>query len=459
MKRLFASLFILSSLVIGTGCGDDDKKDPIDQPPPPPDAETVEVAQDITADTTWKTGNTYVLKKYVFVNSGTLNIEAGAIVKGEQGSALIITRNARINAVGTAEKPIVFTSSKAAGQREPGNWGGVVLLGRAKLNVSGGETTIEGFFSTSGNDQTKYGGTDDAHSCGTLKYARIEFAGFELAPNNELNGLTVGGCGTGTDIDYVQVHKGLDDGIEMFGGTAPLKHIVITQADDDALDYDLGYTGKVQFLVVQQSPRVGDRAIEASSHKTTATQEPISIPEIWNASFIGSNADPGGNPSQEGLVFNTGAGIKLRNAVVAYFKDQAVDVDGTASAALFTEESADPRLSIRNTFFFDNANLNDTIPFAPNPKVEGGVTVDADVSRFNEAEKILVAANGVKTQDPQLTDATNLTAPNFAPRTGSPLLNPDNAAAPGAGFDTSARFVGAVGTTNWLAGWTAFPEN
>ncbi|GEN07834.1 hypothetical protein SAMN05443572_101140 [Myxococcus fulvus] len=460
MKRLFASLFIMSSLVVGAaGCGDDDKDPPPTNPDPnPTNPETVEVSQDITADTTWKAGNTYVLKKYVFVNSGTLNIEAGATVKGENGSALIITRNARINAVGTADKPIVFTSSQPVGQREAGNWGGVVLLGKARLNVSGGETTVEGFFATSGNEQTKYGGQDDAHNCGTLKYARIEFAGFELAPNNELNGLTVGGCGSATDIDYVQVHLGLDDGIEMFGGTAPLKHIVITQADDDALDYDLGYTGKVQFLVVQQSPRVGDRAIEASSHKTTPTQEPISAPEIWNASFIGSNADPGGNPSQEGLVFNTGAGIRLRNAVVAYFKDQAVDVDGEASAALFNE-AGDSRLSIRNTFFFDNANLTDTIPFAPNPKVEGGVTVDPDVSRFNEAEKILVAANGVKVQDPQLTDATNLTAPNFLPKAGSPLLNPDNAATPGAGFDTSARFVGAFGTTNWMAGWTAFPQN
>ncbi|AGC41626.1 hypothetical protein MYSTI_00267 [Myxococcus stipitatus DSM 14675] len=457
MKRLFASILTLSSLVLGAGCGDDDKK--TENPPPvQPDGEKVNVTENITQDTTWKSGNTYTLTKYIFVEKGTLTIEAGVTIKGERGSALIITRNARINAVGTAEKPIVFTSSKEPGQREPGNWGGVVLLGKARINVSGGETNIEGFFSTSGNELTKYGGQDDAHNCGTLKYARIEFAGFELAPNNELNGLTTGACGSTTDIDYLQVHKGLDDGIEMFGGTAPLKHIVITQADDDALDYDQGYSGKVQFLVVQQSAAVGDRAIEASSNKTTATQEPISIPEIWNATFIGSNADPGGNPSQEGLVFNTGAGGKLRNVIVAYFKDQAVDVDGLASAALFNEVG-DSRLSIRNTFFWDNANLTNSIPFAPNPRVENGVTVDPDVSKFNEAEKILVATNAVKTQDPQLTDALNLASPNFAPKAGSPALNPDNAATPPAGFDASARFVGAVGTTNWLAGWTAFPQN
>ncbi|MCE9668769.1 hypothetical protein LY474_13170 [Myxococcus stipitatus] len=457
MKRLLASLLTLSALSLGFGCGDDDET-PIDPGPTTPDAEKLDITENITQDTTWKSGGTYTLKKYIFVESGTLTIEPGATIKGEKGSALIITRNAKLNAVGTADKPIVFTSSKDAGSREAGDWGGVVLLGKARINVSGGETTIEGFFASSGNDLTKYGGGDDAHDCGKLKYARIEFAGYELAPNNELNGLTTGACGNTTDIDYVQVHKGLDDGIEMFGGTAPLKHILITQADDDGLDYDQGYSGKVQFLIVQQSAAVGDRGIEASSHKTTATQEPISIPEIWNATFIGSNANPGGNPSQEGLVFNTGAGGKLRNIIVAYFKDQAVDVDGTASAALF-DEPGDSRLAIRNTFFWDNANLTDTIPFAPNPKVENGVTVDPDVSKFNEAEKIIVAANGVKVVDPQLTDALNLGAPNFSPKTGSPALNPDNAATPPAGFDTTARFVGAVGTTNWLAGWTAFPEN
>jgi hypothetical protein len=457
MKRLFASILTLSSLTLAAGCGDDnDDKKPVD--PPVEQPETADVSNNITQDTTWKAGGTYTLKKYIFVESGTLTIEAGATIKGDEGSALIITREAKLNAVGTADKPIVFTSSRAEGQREAGDWGGVVLLGKARLNVTGGESNVEGFFSTSGNALTKFGGTDDAHDCGTLKYARIEFAGFELAPNNELNGLTMGGCGSETDIDYVQVHLGLDDGVEMFGGTAPLKHVVISQADDDGLDYDMGYSGKVQFLVVQQSPGVGDRGIEASSNKSTPTQAPISIPEIWNATFIGSGAAPGGNPTQEALVFNTGAGIRLRNSIVAHWKNQAVDVDGTASAALFNE-SGDSRLSIRNTFFWNIAGSNTAIPFAPNPVVSNGTTTDPDVSRFDESQLILSTANNVRMQDPQLTGALNLTAPNFAPQSGSAALNADAALTPPSGFDTSARFVGAVGGTNWLAGWTAYPEN
>ncbi|NMO21011.1 hypothetical protein HPC49_32045 [Pyxidicoccus fallax] len=454
MKRLLASLLTLSSLTLAAGCGDD--KDPTPPTTQPPGGTTaVDVSENIKGDTTWKADTVYTLKKYIFVESGTLTIEAGTTIKGEEGSALIITRSATLNAVGTAEKPIVFTSSKSE-RREPGDWAGVVLLGRARLNVSGGETTIEGFFATSGNDLTKYGGTDDAHNCGTLKYARIEFAGFELAPNNELNGLTLGGCGSQTNIDYVQVHKGLDDGIELFGGTAPLKHIVITQADDDALDYDLGYSGRIQFLIVQQSPTVGDRGIEASSNKSTPTQDPISIPEIWNATFIGSG--PGtNNPTQEALVFNTGAGVKMRNSIVAHWKTQGVDIDGTASAALFNETGDNARLSFRNVFFWDIAGSNTAIPFAPNPVVVNGVTTDADATKLDESKVVINATNKVQFQDPQLEAALNLTAPNFAPKAGSAALNADGALTPPTGFDTSARFVGAIGATDWTKGWTAYP--
>ncbi|RYZ31531.1 MAG: hypothetical protein EOO72_16690, partial [Myxococcaceae bacterium] len=278
MKSLFASVLTLSSLTLLAGCGDDEPNNTPDGGDPQATAQDVKGS--ITGDTIWKAGTTYTLKDYVFVESGTLTIEPGVIVKGDTGSALVITREAKLNAVGTAEKPIVFTSSQAEGTRAAGDWGGVVLLGKAKINVAGGENTIEGFFATSGDTRTKYGGGDDAHDCGKLKYARIEFAGYELAEDNELNGLTTGACGTATDIDYVQVHKGADDGVEMFGGTAGLKHIVISQPDDDGLDYDLGWRGKVQFLVVQQNAVVGNRAIEASGNKNDNVAQPHSVPEI-----------------------------------------------------------------------------------------------------------------------------------------------------------------------------------
>ncbi|HSP81722.1 MAG TPA: hypothetical protein VLQ93_24595 [Myxococcaceae bacterium] len=451
MKRLFASCVTLCSLSL-LACGE----------PEPQETPDNDVTQNITQDTTWTADKVYTLKGYIFVESGTLTIEPGTKILGQEGSALVVTRNAKLNAVGTADKPIVFTSARAEGQRAAGDWGGVVLLGKARINVSGGENTVEGFFATSGDEKTKYGGTDDTHDCGKLKYARIEFAGYELAEDNELNGLTTGACGSRTELDYIQVHMGADDGVEMFGGTANLKHLVITQPDDDGLDYDLGYQGKVQYLVVQQNATVGNRAIEASSNKSDNSAQPQSMPEIWNATFIGSNRPAGTKPTQEGVVFNTGAGVKLNNAIVAFFADKAVDVDGAASVALFEAGN----LAIHNTFFYDNKDDTTSIPYAANPKKDSaGAVVDEDVSRladgsiFKEPEQFLGASATNQVVNPQLTDALNLTAPNFAPQAGSPALNQENAAVPPAGFDTSATFVGAVGQSNWLAGWTAFPEN
>ncbi|WPB76690.1 hypothetical protein KYC5002_47845 [Archangium violaceum] len=452
MKRLALGLTLGTSLL--AGC------------PGPVDPDTADdVSSNITQNTTWTADKVYTLKGYIFVESGTLTIEPGTKVVGEDGSALIITRNAKLNAVGTAARPIVFTSAKPEGERAAGDWGGVVLLGKAKINVAGGTNTVEGFFATSGDDRTKYGGTDDAHDCGKLKYARIEFAGFELAEDNELNGLTTGACGTATELDYIQVHKGADDGVEMFGGTANLKHIVISQPDDDGLDYDLGYTGKVQFLVVQQNDRVGNRAIEASGNKTTNTATPRSVPEIWNASFIGSNrAAATTGTKQEGLVFNTGAGIRLNNSIVAYFADKAVDVDGAASAQL----SESGNLTIKNTIFWQNKGNTTSIDYSANPvKDAAGNTTNEDATRlsngtiYREPEQLLAAVHNNRVVDPLLSAAVNAKTPNFKPTAESQALITSNSATPPADgfFDTSAKFIGAVGSTDWTAGWTAYPEN
>jgi hypothetical protein len=452
MKRLALGMTLGMSLL--AGCGEPEK-------PVTPD----DILTNITQDTTWTADKVYTLKGYIFVESGTLTIEPGTKILGGEGSALVITRNAKLNAVGTADKPIVFTSVKPEGERAPGDWGGVVLLGKARINVTGGQNTVEGFFSTSGDERTRYGGEDDTHDCGKLKYARIEFAGYELAEDNELNGLTTGACGSKTEIDYVQVHKGQDDGVEMFGGKANLKHIVISQPDDDGLDYDLGYSGKVQFLVVQQNDKVGNRGIEASGNKSNNIASPRSVPEIWNASFIGSNRPAATTGvKQEGLVFNTGAGVKLHNAIVAYFADKAVDVDGAASAQLSTSNE----LSIQNTLFWQNKGDTTSIGYSANPvRDANGVTTDPDATRladgtiYKEPERILASANNNQVVDPKLNAGRDVKAPNFKPEPESPALITTNAATPPADgfFDTSAKFIGAVGSQDWTAGWTAYPEN
>jgi len=453
MKRIALGLTLGMSLL--AGCGEPEKP-----------ATTDDISANITQDTTWTADKVYSLKKYIFVQGGTLTIEAGTKVIGNDGSALVITRNAKLNAVGTADKPIVFTSAKEPGQRKASDWGGVIMLGKAKLNVP--DQFIEGF--PTGDERLKYGGgqyggDDDTHDCGKLKYARIEFAGYELAEDNELNGLSVGACGSKTEIDYLQIHKGADDGVEMFGGTANLKHLLITQPDDDGLDYDLGYSGKVQFLVVQQNDKVGNRGIEASGNKSNNTATPRSVPEIWNASFIGSNrAAATTGTKQEGLVFNTGAGVKLNNAIVAYFADKAMDVDGAASAQL----SESGNLSFKNTLFWQNKGDTTSIGYAANPvKDASGTTTNEDATRlsdgtiYKEPEQVLASANDNQVVDPKLSAALDVKAPNFKPMPESPALITTNAATPPEDgfFDPSAKFIGAVGSQDWTAGWTAFPEN
>jgi hypothetical protein len=195
------------------------------------------VVGDIIANTTWSKDTIYILNGYVYVkNNATLTIEAGTLIKGDANNkgSLIITRNGKINANGTRNMPIVFTSNKAAGSRQPGDWGGIIILGKARINrptdcstcpgstVAAGETgiqnAIEGDLDNASGDGL-YGGTDDNHNSGTLRYVRIEYGGVVITPGNEINGLTMGGVGKATQIDHIQVSQANDDGFEWFGGT------------------------------------------------------------------------------------------------------------------------------------------------------------------------------------------------------------------------------------------------
>ena len=192
MKTAFASL--LASFVFASACGDTGNADlPVDAKVNTPDAPAsgglVEVpAGDLTGPVTWEAKNTYVLKGQVFVTGGTLTIEAGTVIKGEAGSVLTITKSATLMAQGTVEKPIVFTSAKTT--PTSGDWGGLVMLGAAPINVTGNTNKVEGFPESVGT-KIEYGGANASHNCGTLKYARIEYAGFQLSADNELNGLTL----------------------------------------------------------------------------------------------------------------------------------------------------------------------------------------------------------------------------------------------------------------------------
>jgi hypothetical protein len=320
----------------------------------------------------------------------------------------------------------------------------VVLLGKAGINVVGGTNAVEGF-PTSFGDRIIYGGgatPNNAHDCGTLKYARVEYAGFLLSPDNELNGLTVGGCGTATTLDYIQVHLGQDDGVEMFGGTANLNHIVITQPDDDALDWDRGWSGKVQFLVVQQKTGRGDKGIEADNNNNDNELLPRSAPEIWNATFIGSNGaatDP-----QGGFHLRRGTAGKIHNTIVMGFPKFAVDIDGASSVAQVTATT----LTLKNVYF-----MKATASVSNWPANFDGAGAGND-GGFDEAAIIGGDATNHIDVNPMLADPFNITAPNWKPNAGSPVLT--GCGTPPAGFDTAATYCGAIGATDWTTGWTKF---
>lgn len=434
-------------------CGDDsgltgdDTKQPDAAPAPdaPPGITLVDVpAGDISVDTHWTANKIYTLKGYVWVTGGTLTIDPGTTIKGDNGSALTITKDGKLNAVGTAALPIVFTSSQAT--PASGDWGGVVMEGKAPINVVGGTNKVEGFADTFG-DRIVYGGTNAAHDCGKLAYARIEYAGFALSVDNELNGLTLTGCGSATTISHVQVHLGLDDGIEVFGGTVNMDHLVVTQPDDDGLDWDLGWTGKVQFLIVQQKLGRGDKAIEADNNRNGGDLLPRSAPEIWNATLIGPDGaaiDP-----QAGPHLRRGTAGKINNTIIAYFTKFALDVDNAVpgSVAQFTAGA----LSVKNTYFLKAANA--TALWPTNFDVGGNPPVEND-GGFDEAAQIGGDATNHLNVDPMLTAPKSLTAPNWKPMAGSPVLT--GCGTPPVGFDQTATFCGAIGATDWTAGWTKY---
>ncbi|MFZ4106499.1 T9SS type A sorting domain-containing protein [Flavobacterium sp.] len=261
-------------------------------------ANVVTVTTNITSNTTWTTGTTYKLNGTIYVtNNATLTIQPGVVIKGmylNTGTALIITKGAKVNAVGTADSPIVFTSDRASGSRAAGDWGGIILLGKGVYNQTNGLNNVEGL---AANTLTEYGGglTPDLNdSSGILKYVRIEYAGFVFSPNNEINGLTMGAVGRGTTIDYVQVSFSGDDAFEWFGGNVNCKHLIAYRTLDDDFDNDNGYAGVVQFALAVRDPQVADiPAISTSegfeSDNNATGVDPIASPNNVNTSSIFSN--------------------------------------------------------------------------------------------------------------------------------------------------------------------------
>jgi hypothetical protein len=321
-------------------------------------ATNVTVSGNITSNTTWMSNNTYLLSGTVYIDSGiTLTIQPGTVIRGNDliaNSSLIVKKGGRVIAQGTSTNPIVFTSNKPIGSRTVGDWGGVILLGRAAMNQGVG--FIEGLAAISDH---QYGGSDDNDNSGILSYVRIEYGGYVFAQNKEINGLTMGAVGRGTQIDHIQCSFINDDAFEWYGGAVNCKYLVSYRNVDDDFDSDFGYRGFVQYGLSVRDPQLADPSYSLPSGASTSegfesdndaagsTLQPFTNATFANFTMIGPFR--GNNSSNVHPAFRRGARLRRNSQIKiinTIFTDwnSGVFIDGSACEANITNGL----LSVRN---------------------------------------------------------------------------------------------------------------
>ena len=397
---------------------------------------------EVTADLELTNDKAYFLNNATtFVRDGaTLSIEPGVFVLGlGQTSALVIDQGAKINALGSANAPVVFTSANSVGDRAAADWGGLIINGKARLNVPGGEALGEG-------DTGAYGGNDDSDDSGILRYVRVEFGGTEFSPTNELNGIAFQGVGSGTAVDYVQVHQNLDDGVEFFGGNANAKHVYLTGNADDSLDWTDGWRGKVQFVVIQQYTADADNGFEADNNADNNELEPRSNPTIYNVTFVG----PGENPVEGdiGFLLKVGSAATMKNAIFVGAGEEAFIMNGDSTVA----QANSGNVVFTNSIFFGNGTSEGQGNFDA-VNVSAAFDTDAFMSEAGKMNRIDV--------DPELRDAFNVMSPDFRPVREGAVTDVNYVAVPPSdGFFEPANFIGAISPSyDWSAGWTTACPN
>jgi hypothetical protein len=288
-------------------------------------ATTVNVNGNISTNTTWTAGNVYLLNDvFVYVLPGnTLTIEPGTIIRGTGKGTLIVERGAKIFAQGTATNPIVFTSNEAPGNRDYGDWGGVVICGAARHNLATGvNAEAEGGIGDANTGRGVFGGNNDNDDSGIFTYCRIEFCGISLTPqsNSEINGLTLYSVGKQTEIHHVQVSYCGDDSFEWFGGTVDSKYLVALRGWDDDFDTDNGFRGRVQFAFSLRDPAIADQSgsngFESDNDKDGSIRAPKTAPVFSNVTIIGPNYS--GNTTPVNSLYQRGLHLR-RNTATSTF--------------------------------------------------------------------------------------------------------------------------------------------
>jgi hypothetical protein len=382
----------------------------------------------------------------------TLTIQAGVTIFASSGNDyLVVNRGSRLLAVGTAASPIIFTArgnvEGTVNDQSQGLWGGIILLGRAPISdcntaVPGGDVNCQQVIE--GTTSSLYGGNVATDNSGVIQYVQIRYSGFQIAPGNELQGLTMGGVGNNTTIDHVQVHNSSDDGIEVFGGRVNMKHLVITGADDDNLDTDLGYRGTVQFVISIQKPTGdGDSMIEADSNGNEDAL-PRQYTRVSNLTGVQNHNGSGGNA----ILMRGGTDYALLNSVIVSTA-ACLDLDETGGT---TTRAADNPLQDNGPPVFRSVRL--ACPTAY--RNDGNVTtatvaaIFGDGTNNNEDAHVSTLTgtgpyiNGANESAVAATDPTTFNADPFATV---------NAAAPNR--LTAVSYIGAVQNAGdiWYAGW------
>ena len=423
----------------------------------------------------------YTLKGWIYIADGSeLTIEPGTIIKGDKATkaALIVERGGKLIAQGAADAPIVFTSAQPAGQRRPGDWGGVIICGKAHNN----QTSMQ----IEGGPRTQHGGDNDADNSGVLSYVRIEFGGFPFKADQEINGLTLGSVGSGTKIDHVQVSYSNDDSFEWFGGTVNCKYLVAYKGWDDDFDTDNGFSGKVQFGLSVRDPRIADQSqsngFESDNCADGAQVSPYTTATFSNITFVGPKTAADFQNSNSyitaGSYFpNNGSGLGKFQAAMQIRRSSrlncvnSVVTDWPIGLIIDGEKGDTPAQAKAGTLHLQNI-------FIANADILG-----SDANKCYEDKEYDYKAKAVKADSKQsyshtffetaannnryfadksalmLTDGKGVGVA-FMPQTGSNLFGAQNFSGLDSWFD-QVTYIGAFNANdNWLDGWTNFdPQN
>jgi hypothetical protein len=446
-----------------------------------PPKEVVTVKGLLTGNITWTKNKIYKLSGFVRVGgdttsatpagvaTGTLTIEPGTVIIGERSTkgTLIIQRGSKIIANGTATEPIVFTSERGVGEREAGDWGGLVICGKAANNLPGGSAQLEGSY------KGWHGGSDDADNSGSLKYVRVEYAGVPINPNQEINSFTFGSVGSGTVLEYLQASYGGDDAYEWFGGTVNAKYLVSYRTLDDDFDMDNGYRGNIQFAVglrgATNADQSGSNGFEVDNDGQGTSNEPFTAPTLANVSLIGAKQNQETFIStlfQNGMHLRRNNKIKVYNTFVTGYPN-GIYIDGTTTAA-----NANSGQLVLN-----NIVLAGVTGWGSNGYGQGAATQPQGFAVRDVNTATPVADLMIGTQKPSVWFAGltgNKTVASWSTTgisntvfgTGRPTFTITGSAADALNksitapalpaFFTATTYVGAFNDTDWTATWAEF---